>query len=253
MIDIQSTRTLIPVVYTMGKVASTAISQAIIAAGLPCTDVHTLNRAQLMRRVFGTVARGHIPQRHLRDALWSQRKLTRQKHRYLYISLVRDPIARNLSAYFENRHFLSAHDRQITDPHQVLAHFHATYTHRQPLTWFAREFETQLGIDVYAQAFPQQQKFSYDAATNTVIFRTDCPDATKSAVLSQLLARDITVGRSNLGTQSDYHALYAQVQATASFDPTFVQQTYDTRFARHFWTAPERAAFVASWSHLGRV
>lgn len=239
---------LIPVVYTMGKVASTAVSQAISAAGLPCHDVHTLDRMQLARRAFGAVVRGRIPQRHLRAALWSHRKLTNQRHRYLYITLVRDPIARNLSAYFENRHLLSAATQGVPDPHQVLTHFCATYAHTQPLTWFDREFKAQLGIDIYAQVLFREKYYNYDARTNTVIFRTDCTDATKSKVLSQLLQRKITVGRSNLGTQSDYSALYAQVQAVATFDPVFVQQVYNSRFARQFWTASERAAFVTRWS-----
>lgn len=231
-------------VFTMGKVASTTITAGLQGAGVPCDDIHSLDRGYLWPLVARRLAQGRRPPPHARHALWHHRRLARPDPARLIITLVRDPIARNLSAFFQTLPLARIKD---PDPDALLAQFRDHYPHGTPASWFQREMAQSLGIDVYARPFPRARLFHYRPRDHLVIFRTDCPDPVKAAVLSQLLGRDITLTRANVGASKHYHALYAAVQARAQFAPAFCAPFYRSLYVRHFWTPRERQALLARW------
>lgn len=240
--------TLVPVVYTMGKVASSSISSAIQAAGMPCHDIHTLNPVVLRRTTRDWLERESFPPPHICVSMAFRDRLLVKRQRCLYISLVRDPLARNLSAYFQNLHLADAEIRDETRARELFTHFLATYPHDHPLTWFDREYGDQLGIDVYETPFDPATGFLHVPRHNLVLFRVDCPDAIKSRVLSRLLHRRIEVGRENDGGAKSYRERYDAVKSLAVFPASFTERVYGSQFARHFWTEAELTAFRARWT-----
>lgn len=232
----------VPVIYTMGKVGSMAIEAAIKRAGLPCHEIHTLDDAALMRMAKSAIEAGRFPPRHVCTAMaWKAEELSRPD-RCLYISPVREPIERNLSAYFHN---LPA-NLATGEPSELLARFVAGYSHRVPVIWFDREFGAQLGIDVYSEPFDHAAKWS--RVGNVLLIRSDADDKTKSAVLSKALGKKIEVRRSNVAANKRYADLYRRVLGIARFDGPFLDRMYETRFARHFWSEAELADYRARWA-----
>lgn len=235
----------VPVVYTMGKVASTAISSAIRAEGLACHDIHTLNRDRLKQMAAEALARDRLPPRHVCEAMAYRNTLFSDPGRCLVISLVRDPLACNLSSFFENLHRQSPDLLDETDPQALLAAFLERYPMDVPLTWFDRELKGQFGIDVYDLPFdPGRRRCGREGL---IVMRTDCPDAEKSRVLSAALGRRIRVGRANDSAGKDYAGRYRAVRDLARFPDDLVERVYGSRFARHFWTEAERQAMADRW------
>jgi len=237
---------LTPVVYTMGKVASSSVSTAILAAGLACHDIHTLNPGVLRQTAQDWLARGEFPPPHVCVSMAHRDRVFVKPQRCLYISLVREPIGRNLSAFFQNLHLNEFRDE--AEAQALFRRFLDTYPHLQPLTWFDREFGAQLGIDIFDRPFDRQAGYVHLRGRNTVIFRIDCPDEVKSRVLSDILGRRIDVGRENDGSDKDYRERYEAVKSLAVFPRGFTDMMYDSKFARHFWSEDERAAFRARWT-----
>jgi hypothetical protein len=244
---------MIPVVYTMGKVASSAVYRAVADARLPCFHIHTLAVESLQRTAKSRLEGGNFPPPHVSVSMGYREGLFTRPQRCLYISLVRDPIARNLSAFFETLHERPEEIRECTDPDELFQHFMNLYDHTIPLSWFDREFRDQLGVDVYAEGFDKQKKFKWLKAKRTVIFRTDCPDEVKGEVLSEILDREIVVRRGNDGDDKEYADLYKGVKGKARYSRDFVKTAFSSRFARHFWTVPERDAMIAKWENWGRA
>jgi len=246
-----SEKLLTPVVYTMGKVASSSVSKGILQAGLACHDIHSLAPDYLRKTAAQWLGRGEYPPPHICVSMAHRDRLLIKQKKCLYISLVRDPIARNLSGFFQNLHLQPAPVRDENDPQALFDAFMGLYPHRVPVTWFNREFEGQLGIDVYARGFNHDKKFSYLKGKNVVVFRVDCPDAVKSKTLSRILGRKIEVVRQNDATNKGYADLYSEMKTKAHFTEEFVAGIYDSKFVRHFWTVAERAALMEKWTVVG--
>jgi len=238
---------LVPVVYTMGKVASTSTSTAILNAGLPCYDIHSLEPKYLRKTAQSWLARNEFPPPHICVSMAHRDRLLLKRQRCLYISLVRDPLARNLSAFFQNLHHQKVEIRDEKDAQRMFDTFAETYAHTIPLTWFDREFGGQLGIDVYKRPLDHDRKLIHFTGMNAVIFRIDCPDEVKGSVLTQILGRKISLARDNDSKNKEYHEVYKNVQAIAHFEPDFVDRIYSSKFARHFWTDEERLKMARRW------
>ncbi len=238
---------LVPVVYTMGKVASSSTSKAILAAGLNCFDIHNMNHEKILGTAQSWIKKGKFPPPNICVSMAHRDRLLIKKNRCLYISLVRDPIARNLSAFFQNLHQMDDEVKNETDPDRLAAVFIETYQHDLPLQWFDREYKTELGIDVYSWPFDRGKKYTQNESANTTLFRIDCADAVKSQVLSNALGRQITVGRLNVGSNKGYSTMYEKIKNLVSFPTGFLDQMYDSKFVRHFWLPNEIEDMKNNW------
>ena len=230
---------LIAVVYSSGKAGSTAVAQALTRASLPCHHIHTLNRRAALATLKRSLSVPHLPPRHVYVSILFRRRLTNRR-RCIYISMVRNPIEQTLSAYFENfAYFRKRITGDDADPETVFAHFINSYPHKSVLTWFDRELRDQLGIDIYRYPFDHDARFLWLPEQNTLIFRADCPDEVKSAVLSDIFSTEVIVTRGNEGNMKETGPLYAQVKSIAAYDQSFLDKMLENRFSRHFWSEAE--------------
>lgn len=239
---------LTPIVYTMGKVASSSISTSIRHAGVTVHDIHTLEPDLLKKMTFKFLERGEFPPPHVCVSMAHRDRLIVKRKRCFYISLVRDPIARNLSAFFQNLHLKSENIRDEPNGSVLFKNFVSTYNHDIPLTWFDREFRDQLGIDIFQRPFDKQKLYSYYPSINTALFRVDCPDDVKSRVLTRILGTKIDVGRANDGSNKDYNERYSSVKGQAVFPRVFTERIYNSTFAKHFWTDDELKRLKSKWT-----
>ena len=238
-----------PVVYTMGKVASSAITKAIRARGRVVHDIHTLNEEALKREALRALEKGKFPNPHICVSMaWKARDIT-VPQRCVYISLVRDPVARNISAYFQNReHYIDSLEKgEDTEAEALFEHFVETYPHTLPLRWYDREYKKHLGIDVFEGRFRHEKGFQLSHNNRVVIFRVDTPDDLKSQVLSNVLDFDVVVERANDSSNKDYKDDYRTVQSLARFTPEMIDPIYTSVFTRHFWSAEDIEAMRARW------
>ena len=169
-----------------------------------------------------------------------------------FITPIREPISRNVSAFFQT--FKRDTGSELSDrawtQDELLALFLQRYPHEESLEWFDVSFRPIAGFDVYAEAFPQRKKWAVYAkdSLKTLIFRSDLGRQEQLAVVSEFLGRKIDRWTlANQAEDKDYAEIYRKFCAHAVLPENYISRMSDSRFCRHFWSEAEIRANAAKW------
>ena len=242
-------------VYQMGKVGSSSIFHSLVAIEYPVTyHVHTLH-PQRLQQAMDAWANGQPHEyKDMHRALIIRRTLFRRGVPMKIIAMVRDPIARNISDYFENfEHWKYPNmslDTLTAD--EMVAHFKSLPPdfHQFPLIWFDIEFKPTLDIDIYAHEFPKDvgytrfQQGNYDI----LLYKSEISLDTQERIIQDFIERpDFKVIMSNVSSQKPYAQAYKALKQNIRFDDDFLDMMYTSKYAQHFYTDEELAQFRARW------
>jgi hypothetical protein len=250
-------------VYQMGKVGSATVERALDRLELdrPVIHVHFLSTRHL-DVVAGGRSCGFFapPEPKLGWALRRRIHELGPRIRCDIVTLVRDPIAREVSGLFQNperapvdlRGDCAGWDvsRAVGHLKQRLDHDYACdYAHG----WFDRELKEVFGVDVFAQPFDAQRGYQVieGERARVLVLRLEDLDATLARGLSELLSREVTLpeaSRHNVRTRTADGRAYAAVLEALRIDRAVCERIYAHRFARHFYTATMLEDFTRRWS-----
>ncbi len=257
-------------VYTMGKVASTSIAQSIKQSGISCYDVHSIApdrylsvlrnigtnpdlvaKAEQRRRFFRrrTSDRLFVVPGHLIDSLAVMQAVI-DKRPIKFISLIREPISRNISAVFQN-----LPKRLLQQPDEVLQRLRR-YSIRLPDDWFERDFRSVTGIDALSMEHDRSaDHFRLSSGRfDVVIMKMDVPDSRKSTILSEFLGRPIEITRANEARDKGYYEMYKSLLASPSaIREDFVQECLNLKYFKAFFSDEERRAVAEKFGYQGDV
>ena len=239
-------------VWQMGKVGSTTLAQALQGvSGLPAFHVHRLDARHMVRVRRQLVERGTTlgPGYHLGLAL--RRQIVRSGRPARVLTLVREPVGRNLSAWFQvMKRFAPRLATGNPAPEAVVEAFLERYTHDEPLTWFDDELRAVTGLDVYGRSFPHDHGWMRlgDHRWDVLVMRHDLPDEQKLAVLRETWDLDLPPLRAtNLTRESSEADLYRRVLSDVRLPAAYVDRLLDSRYARHFYEAKDRRRIRRRW------
>ncbi len=173
------------------------------------------------------------------------------------ISLVRDPVARNVGSFFHNlEHYVPNWKPRwqagtLAMDEVLQAFLNTRELHQTANVWFNVEFKSILGIDVYEVPF--QTANGYQFYTNPpkvdlVIIRLEDLNRVAVPVVEKFLGiRDFKLYPSNIGDEKDYADIYRAFKSTP-LPLDYVEKIYQTRFASHFYTEAELQSFTRKWT-----
>ncbi len=257
----------IVVVHQMARVGSITVVRALRRA-LPHANLfhtHYLNPATIRYfeaesdRIFAVTGRPGL-HRELLAARWLAPRLRDGVRRpWRVVSLVRDPIARTVSAFF--RHFAYAHPQlgapfrdDIGNVQRLLRLYleASTFEHDFALGWFDREVRDVFGIDVYAQPFPHAAGHAVYAdgggACELLVMRLEDLDRIGAGALERFLgATGVQFATENSADRESYAASYRALLEELRLTNDYLDRMYGSRLARHFYSDHELAAFRARW------
>jgi hypothetical protein len=173
------------------------------------------------------------------------------------ISLVRDPVARNVGSFFHNldRYLPNWKPRwqagTLPMEEVVQAFLNTRELHLTANIWFDVEFKSVLGIDVYDTPFQTANGYQFYAnppKVDLVVIRLEDLNRVAVPVVEKFLGiRDFKLYPSNIGDEKDYADVYRAFKSTPlPFD--YVANIYQTRFACHFYTDAELQSFTRKWT-----
>lgn len=209
-----------PWVFQMGKVGSSAMIEAVNGI-----QVHHLDWGNLLYSF-----RGQYNRHQLNSLLMRLRRPRR------LITAVREPVARNLSAFMQN------HAARGWEP--TIGSFLSNFRHDEPLDWFDVEMKPFTGIDVFARPFPITQGWQI-IDDRVLIVRAETPDALKEQAVSEFLGREIKLGRANVAEDKSYAAGYAELCRKVPRD--YIDRMLASHYTRHFYSPAEIENFRARW------
>lgn len=235
------------VVFSMAKTGSSAIAAALRATGRgPVHQVHDLDPEFLAHEEREYRWSGR-PWR-----IWDAQRLLRTPatvdHPWTVVSLVRDPIAQTVSAFFQpgaRRGYVHPGAR-VED---LLDRFGDRLDHL-PLRWFDTHVLPSLGIDVFATAFDVEQGYQLieTPAVRLLLLRSEDLAAAPEA-LARLVGQDhpVPVPRVNVGADKSYAELYERFRRSLRPTPRHLDRAYRSQVVQHFYSAGEIARFRMVW------
>jgi len=269
------------IVYTMGKVGSSTISRSLVdiygmngvhqvhwltPAALARDERHYRNQA--LRYADTEFARDFFPRYVWRGQYLSQ-MLSRNRNRNLplrVITLVRDPVARNISAFFQNLRTFFDYDYKAelrargadSVKNELIQLFLDHYVAGSdvlevdcdPISWLDDELNRNLGVDVFAQPFPIERGFEIYETSDVRVLLIRLEDMRRSAVpaLMDFLELDeFELKDANVGMAKPYASHYREVVAGLQLPADYLDHHYDSRMARHFYSDDDLETFRRRW------
>lgn len=251
------------IVAQMGKVGSSSVVKALGALDAPVYQAHHLNRNRFsaMQQHFQRLG---VDPAHMRDAETVLSEIVDAGLPAQLVSMVRDPIARNVSAFFENKH-LNKHT--VSDAEASISVFLRHYPHHLPLEWFDVHIKPTFDIDVFGFGFDHEHKclVAEQGRYRILVLRAEDTDHEKARALEKFFGRSafstgargtlrrffgwpsVTLERQNVGARKAYSDEYAEFLSIFRCPDELMETMYTSKVAKHFYREEELSRFAARW------
>ncbi len=181
------------------------------------------------------------------------RSYVQTKRRLKVITLVREPVANNISMFYQvlGQYLGPDVEPSACDADELIDVFIEKYMHSRPLTWLDAEVKTHFGIDIFQHPFPIEKGYTTISRANVslLVLRCELDDLTKAQAIADLIGLDeFEIVRSNVANEKSYASPYAKFKQRIKLPPALLEQMYDSKFARHFYSREERELFRERWS-----
>jgi hypothetical protein len=155
------------------------------------------------------------------------------------ISLTREPIGRNVSAFFQNFEKITAvpFDKANFSMQELKSIFLTKYKHEKPLRWFDKNIKENFGIDVYGNSFP---KCGYAAYSHNnirlLVMRSELSDNEKTEVLRDFLKlSEFHLVNRNIGEEKEYGLSYKNFKINAKLPFDYIDKMCKSKYFQHFY------------------
>jgi hypothetical protein len=167
------------------------------------------------------------------------------------IAPVREPLSRNISAFFENiRAFGFPEDPADIPIQRLLDTFVSKYGHHIPATWFDAQVLEVFGIDVFAEPldFSSGGHVIHGGSADLLLLRMeDANEIREEAIRRFAGLASFQLATLNSGEDKPYRGAYRRFVKQFRPQAEFVDQLYGSRFARHFYSSDELIRFRDRW------
>jgi hypothetical protein len=238
-------------VYQMGKVGSTSVSKSLEVHGLwSVFHVHRLNPKHIDDVKQDLIAKKFRPSSgRINKMLY--RQLARNHHQAKVITLVRDPINRNISAFFENlKTLLREEDINHYDFKTYTKAFLEEYPQHVPLEWFDKEPKEVLGIDIFDHPFPKESGTLRieKGHVDWLVLKAEIADRVKEEAIRDFLGIPaFSLTRTNSSSDRVYAEAYAGFQGAIVLPQSYLDEMINARYTRHFYAESELADLWSRW------
>lgn len=223
-------------VYQMGKVGSSSVYHSLLKqyAGV-VFHIHSFSpddENPRLRRLFRRAISGKRP---------------------LYvISLTREPIGRNVSAFFENFKRDTGVDYANANftLGELRTNFLSNYPHDIPLKWFDKNILANFGIDVFASPFPERGISTYSRNNiKLLVMKSEIDDKEKVRAINDFLGlTGFQLYNTNIGEKKEYTTTYKSFKDNVKLPPDYIAKMCDSKYFKHFYSKEIIAAANKKWS-----
>lgn len=196
------------------------------------------------------------------DLLGKKVRANLGKAHFSVITGVRDPIAKEISGYFELADKIDMGIKGIDgsyDPRRVeeylmdrFSRFDVEENGFFTTKWFDQELKGTFGIDVFEYPFDKERGYSVIRHNNLELLMYQfekLPEIFSSAISELLNLHDVPeLERRNVGEAKWYAELYANVKANIVVPVEICKKVYSTKYVRHFYSSEMIEEFVNEWS-----
>lgn len=251
------------IIYQMGRVGSKTIEYSLKERGLSPFHVHTLNHDARKKydKVMSKYKQGSQIylkyKKKLTEIELLQEKIrTDTGKRWKIITLVREPVGRNVSLFF---HYLRNRDRKrlekLDSINALKKYFIKKDTldglnyHNTPLQWLDDEMKEVFGIDVYQTHFPCEKGYEIYTGENAdvLLIRMESLNNCYNQAFNKFMGLDdFSLAVKNVARKGDCLKC-EEFLATAVLPTEYLDRMYTSRYATHFYSQAEIKHFREEW------
>jgi hypothetical protein len=238
----------------MGKVGSTSLAKALGERAIQIHNFYPSNELCSHKPLY----RSSLYRKPLHWMFYRVIRLgIRRRRKLKIITLVRDPIGRNVAMYFQDLHYWLAYyfsevrpnrDTREEDIDILVDCFREVFDHRYPLDWFDKELKRLTGIDVY--------EFTFDSTTgcteinrghvSLLIIQTERLSDCWHAV-EEFCGRKLELREDNRGKRKWYGTMYSEFLKRYLVSADELEEIYSSRYATFFFSEQTRAELRRRW------
>lgn len=257
------------VVYQMGKVGSSTVVKSLQALkNMNVYHIHGLTQFNIERtenickQNFPRMRRVH---NHILESQYLKRQLDKglkSKNKWKIVTLVREPIARNISSFFEVLEMVLGYDYKnkikqlkiesiVEELTELFIEKHIEYENEKSLEWFDTELKPALNIDVYAQEFPKSKGYEiydFEHAELLLLRLENLSECAGDAFKNFLGIDGFQLVKDNIGSQKGYDTIYQGFLDSIVLPGSYVDKMYSSKYMRHFYSESEIEALKVKWS-----
>jgi hypothetical protein len=224
--------------YNMGRVGSNSINRALYDNGVNTLHAHWLS-GEFPEAEFATTKEKIV------------RLLQKDEAPPLKIIVpIREPMARNLSAFVFNSIKYGISGRQET-PEELQSLFIERYNIHFPDLWFERELMKNLSFDPFKKKFNYRKGYKFYRAGKhkLVILRLENAERAFPKIAKKFLGiRGASLPhKSNLETKKYIGAKYKKLKEL-TYPKDFVERVYNLKYVSHFYTEEEIEELTKKWT-----
>lgn len=234
-------------IYQMGKVGSSTVCKTFDDKEIPNLHVHFVSRDKWSSaaKLYMENGKSLPPHFHTGRLLrpwsnWTERRVK-------VVTLVRDPIAREVSKEFEMSSLLEVPTDDVNESLQVLRNrLTSPGALNFPYTWFENEILPTFGVDVFEHPFNRKEGFGRITRKNVdiLILTLERLDDLVPTVLSDFVGQALQLKKDRVRTDK----VYTAVKQRLNLEERTVRRLYDCEWMRHFYTDRDIEQFVERWS-----
>lgn len=233
-------------VYQMGKVGSTSVQRSLYEVGLRPLHVHFIHSDLTHMERFTETERDFPLHFYIGCVLRHYLNLTTNKVKV--ITLVRDPVARYVSAQFQTLdHEPIARD----DPDRAVQQLQDEIRDggKVRFDWFEREMEPFLGVNPIYEPFDREEGYAIIQAprAEVLVLKLERLSDLIPGVVSDFVGRDLSVVTANRGSEKEYAEYYQEVRQRLSLSEETCEDIYGHDHVTHFYTSEEANTFAKKW------
>jgi hypothetical protein len=170
------------------------------------------------------------------------------------ISLTREPVIRNISAFFQNFEYITGtpYSDSAFQVEQIKKEFleNKIMNHNIPLTWFDDNLLKYYGIDVYEKPFPESGwEILKQGNAEVLLMKAEISNDLKASLVKKFLdCNDFVLFEHNTGEGKEYATAYKKFKTEVKLPKEYLDQMLNSRYARHFYSAKEIESSRKKWS-----
>lgn len=263
----------------LGKVGSKSVQAGLeaVVTDRPIYHAHFLSRERTAeteakrRKFFRTDRHTYLMRPWLNQFLLRTYESGDSRRAWKLITLTREPIGRNVSAFFENLDVVELPDAgeyeirsdyydiaptvvSVDDTKKLAELFYSRATHDSALHFFDREIRDIFGIDVFASGFATARGwdvYTGDRAEMLVMRLEDLQETAEAAMKAYLDLDDFELINQNIGAEKVYAPLYKAFKKNVVIGSAYADELLTSDYTRTFYSSEEIDRMRERW--LGRA
>jgi hypothetical protein len=252
------------IIFQPGKVGSLSVNHSLLLAfqqlkvSTPIYHAHALNNLDEREKfVRETRQKPDVSIQLIKE--WKELREDIEKDpskKWNIISLVREPVAMKVSALF---HLLDQHIPDWQQRHQdgnlPMTEIEALFYNKQEFgfkgleQWYDRQIKALWNIDIFSMDFPREKGYEIyksEQITLLIIRLEDLNQVAQKAFYDFMGLEEFKLSNVNVGEEKSYADLYKQFKSLP-LPKQYIEDAYQTRYARHFYSQKELETFQKRW------